>query len=120
MPSCCVMCCGCQRLMDNEGKASIPFAPRGIIDVNFGPDPETFVPNPYISARVFSNHEDADTEARKVGWSALDGNHRCPECALRELEARSEQRESRVGAYIDLPGHTETPIRRKTENAIGK
>ena len=138
------MCCGCQRLMDSEGKASIPFALGGFVDVVDANLPE-LISNPVPLAKTFPDHERADIESRKLGWVVVDGNHRCPECWKREQETKPSDSPSFPGvpgspvatpwypesfispmyppphgAYIDLPERAETPVRHETENANGK
>ena len=100
-------------------KSSIPFALGGLVDVNLGTD--VLVPNPLSLAKVYPDHETADTESRKLGWVVVNGNHRCPECWKREQQTKDyESSQARHGAYIDLPQRAETPVRHKTENTIGK
>lgn len=93
--NCYVMCCGCQRLMDQDGKASIPLALGGFVDM----DPAALISNPLASAKVFPDHEAADSESKRLGWVVVDGNHRCAECWEREQKTQKASRE--VGAYID-------------------
>ena len=114
MPSCCVMCCGCQRLMDQQGKATIPFALGGLVDVNIRAN--VLIVDPLALAKVYPDHETADTESRKLGWVVVNGNHRCPECWKQE-QAKDyyESSQAQHGAYIDLPQRAETPVRHKTE-----
>jgi hypothetical protein len=83
--------------MDHDGKASIPFARGGFVDIY----PAALISNPLASAKVFPDHEAADSESKHLGWVVVDGNHRCAECWEREQKTQEASRE--VGAYIDLP-----------------
>lgn len=76
--------------MDQQGKASLPFAPKGLID------PEAIAM--LRQAGDFPNQKTADKAARKKGWVVVDGNHRCPDCAK-----RPEPTPARRGAYIKIP-----------------
>jgi hypothetical protein len=104
--------------MDKEGKASIPFLLKGVLDVrkfmetlafaevlDMGPSVDV-TPSPVAN---FPDRESADAAALKFGWEVKDvkgPNHRCPECVAREYEERQESHgalvEARRGAYIEF------------------
>jgi hypothetical protein len=92
------MCCGCQKLMDAEGKASIPFARGGWLDAEAIKTLET--------APCYADKQTADIAALAAGWEIRDSegpNHRCPACIIaRELSRHAGMVESR-GAYIQVP-----------------
>lgn len=85
-----VLCCGCYRLMDRDGK---PWAPRPL-----DADPKSgVVPIGHIAD--FATHAEADQFAKGHGWQIADEagpNHRCPDC-LKESEAK---RGRGRGAYV--------------------
>jgi hypothetical protein len=87
-----VMCCGCGRMMNKDGKPGVV-----LLDVQTG------IMN-YIGrdedVAEFEMPEEADSAATANGWSVHDTkgpNHRCPSCAEKE---KGEPRLERRGAYI--------------------
>lgn len=89
-----LMCCGCSRFMGVDGK------PLEFGRLDKTPGAVKFTPtNPAATAEMFAafdSKEVLDESARKAGWRAEDGNHRCPDCQ------RDEFRDSgRRGAYVD-------------------
>jgi hypothetical protein len=87
-PNKMVMCCGCYRLMAKDGKplAKMRQGPHGLEPVSeVGED----------DLACFRTKEECDEGARKAGWKAEGGNHRCPDC-VRELE-----QSDRYGAYVE-------------------
>jgi len=79
-----LMCCGCLKLMDETGNASIPFALGGVLsDASL---------EAIRTAPCFPGKSEADAAAAKSGWRVIDGNHRCPNCF--------DVSTPRVGAYI--------------------
>jgi len=85
-----VMCCGCGRFMGVDGKP-IPKSKEGTVatfrDL-------TFYMEDFKKAAEFETPKACDKAAVGFGWTANDGDHRCPDCAARKVKSE------RPGAYI--------------------
>ncbi len=79
-----VICCGCNRMMGVDHKP-IRIIPGG------EPRAEFFA--------WFESKKLADEAAKKAGWRAEDGNHRCPDCVKKR---KASAPSPRVGGYVDL------------------
>lgn len=73
-------CCGCDRLMDKDGK---PWELKGKSGIDVG-----------AVIAAFDTKAEADQFASDHGWRAEGGDHRCPKC----VERRTANVESRTGA----------------------
>ena len=99
--SCCVMCCGCGRVLMADhslSKTSLLNPATGLIDFNrfaAAPDDQGI-------AASFTDAVAADKAAERAGWTVKDNdgpNHRCPSCSAstvpqnirRLLMGRTEQ-----------------------------
>lgn len=90
------MCCGCMKMMDKDGKASLPFAREGMI----GPEALANL----AQAADYPDKKSADESANSHRWVVIDGNHRCPKCST-----IPEPDLPRRGAYIEIPDRPATP-----------
>ncbi len=86
-----IVCCGCGGMLLSDGSL---YRNVGILDLNR----VALDSIPVDKLASFSDRNAADKHVRSVGWSAINGNHRCPECRIKE----STLEQSRQGMYIDL------------------
>jgi hypothetical protein len=96
-----VLCCGCQRFMDVDGKPYAPLTTKGGVVLINGmfinlPSGDTSM------IAIFPDHQSADIAAKEAGWQISDSegpNHRCPKCALEHDPPVVNYR----GAYVEFP-----------------
>ena len=92
--NCCVMCCGCFRLLKADGTLTDAVGSSGLL--------YTTGPNALAEAAGFSDAAAADAAASGHGWQVKDEsgpNHRCPNCRVAE-QNDPPSKPKRRGAYI--------------------
>lgn len=92
-----ILCCGCNRLMSKTGE---PLGPRQPGSVNLAELFRGFADSEDVAS--YQSKEAGDAAAVAAGWSAIGGNHRCPECTS-VLSATILNASQAHGAYIPWP-----------------
>jgi hypothetical protein len=100
-----VGCCRCMRVLSKDGKPIGESVTHGgvmqlseiighLTALQGNPDVATFPDKPT-----------ADKMANHLGWEAIDGNHRCPACAVIERKNRefNDDYVKRHGFYLEWP-----------------
>lgn len=92
-----IMCCGCFRVMSNDG-TPIGEKASGPVDLSKLADHFKDIKG---EAAFYQSKREADNWAKVYGWTAEHGNHRCPDCAVVEMETPYAGIIEKHGAYID-------------------
>lgn len=82
--------------MDSDGK-TIPSSETGIGVIYKG---VTFYLEDFRKGAVYGSVAAADAAAKSFGWSCIDGDHRCPECAAKEKDR--SKKTTRHGMYVPV------------------
>ena len=94
-----LMCCGCFRLMDVNGKPAGRKCTEGGV-IPYEKIAEFFADAHLPELWTFGDKAEADKIALSHGWECVDAsglaNHRCPDCQSPRVA------EERQGAYVDV------------------